>query len=597
MNGPFKAAAATPRISLADPDANAGAVISLVREAAAEGARALVFPELCLTGASCGDLFRQGFLLDAAEAALRRVAAETADTDLLFAVGLPLRADGRLYNCAAVLQHGEILAVAPKAAHDRWFSSPPADGKIATAFDRCFPNALFPVDGVPVGVCFSPDEPLPAADVLLMLRADPALVGHAAARRERATQLTKQLGCALVCAAAGDGESTTDVVYGAQDLIACDGEILAERRFETGLLTAAFDASKLPGPRATEDAPPVCCAAVLAAGQLWPLRKLPFVPEDPAARDERCAEVFEIQVNALRRRMEHIGASHAVVGVSGGLDSTLAVLVCAEAAKRMGLPSTATLAVTMPCFGTTARTKSNAERLSEGLGADFRTVDIRAAVEQHFRDIGHDLNDHSVVFENAQARERTQVVMDLANDCGGLAVGTGDLSELALGWATFNGDHMSMYGVNAGVPKTLIRHIVRWYADGCDSDALRAALLDVLDTPVSPELLPAENGEISQKTEDIVGPYELHDFFLYHFVRWNCAPKEILRRARIAFKGEYDEATIRAWLRTFLRRFFSQQFKRSCSPDGPKIGSVSLSPRGDWHMPSDATSALWLREL
>ena len=601
MKDVFRFAAATPRVALADPDANAEAILALLREAEARGVQALVFPELCLTGASCGDLFRHRLLADAAEAALARIVRESAEMEVLFAVGLPLRAEGGLYNCAAVVHRGKVLGLIPKAETSRWFSSPAPGAAPVSALGPLRGDPVFDADGVKTAVAFLGAASAPEARLLLVPGAPPELVGHAAARREQLLRWSKAHGCALALACAGDGESTTDMVYGAHDLLACDGALLAERRFETGLLAAEADGALLraaakPAPEGKATCE-VCCPVTEAAAGLWPLRQLPFVPEDETARAARCAEVFNIQVCGLRRRAEHVGAKRFVVGVSGGLDSTLALLVCAETARKMGLPADALLAVTMPCFGTTARTKSNAQRLSEGLGADFRTVDIRAAVQQHFRDIGHDENDHSVVFENAQARERTQVVMDLANGCGGLAVGTGDLSELALGWATFNGDHMSMYGVNGGVPKTLIRHVVRWYAEVCGGDALRAVLLDILDTPVSPELLPAENGEISQKTEDIVGPYELHDFFLYHFLRHGCTPKDLQRRAEIAFRGVYDRETIRKWLQTFLRRFFAQQFKRSCLPDGPKVGSVSLSPRGDWSMPSDAMSALWLRNL
>ena len=636
-DGFIKVAAATPKIRVADCEYNASEIIRLCREADALGVKILVFPELCVTGYTCGDLFLQDTLIDAAAKALTRIATETAELDMLIALGCPVRDQwsGKLYNCAALLNRGQLRGLRPKMAlpnygefyEQRWFTASGqgwnGDVKIGgQRFDaRIDTGGYFSCDALPdltvgVEICedlWAPDPPSTAlaragAVVILNLSASNELVGKAAYRRELVKNQSARLHCAYIYADAGEGESSTDLVFAGHNMIAENGVILAESRFRTGLTVSEIDLMRLLFDRRRN----TTFTPKKLAEEFWrsffdleltdtaltrPVARSPFVPTEKDQREERCREIFAIQTQGLKKRLEHTGSKKLVVGVSGGLDSTLAMLVSAMAARELGLPSDALVAVTMPCFGTTARTKSNATLLAERLGAELRVVDITASVRRHFADIGHDESDHSVTYENAQARERTQVLMDIANSINGLVVGTGDLSELALGWATYNGDHMSMYGVNAGVPKTLVRYVVGWYADTCGDGELASVLNDILATPVSPELLPAENGEISQKTEDLVGPYELHDFFLYYFVRWGMGPTKIFRLAKYAFAGAYDDATILKWLRTFVSRFFSQQFKRSCLPDGPKVGSVALSPRGDWRMPSDAVVKAWLREL
>ncbi len=636
-DGFIKVAAATPKIRVADCEHNATEIINLCREASELGVKILVFPELCLTGYTCGDLFLRDTLLDAAEKALGRVISATESLDMLIVLGVPARHEGKLYNCAAALLAGRILGVVPKTLlpnygefyEKRWFEPGSSDNCWETLCGQgvCFGTSqYFPFTDVPgltvgVEICedlWASDPPsnrLAAlgATVILNLSASNELVGKAAYRRELVKNQSARLNCAYIYADAGEGESSTDLVFAGHNIIAENGSILAESRFRTGLTVSEIDVQRLMYERRRNttfrpSAEPKMNLQYSLAGASFtlgtadtvltrPISRSPFVPENPDERDQRCGEIFNIQTNGLKKRMEHIGSKKLVVGVSGGLDSTLAMLVSAMAARALGLPPDALIAVTMPCFGTTERTKSNATVLAQRLGADLRLIDITASVRQHFADIGHDENDRSVTYENAQARERTQVLMDVANSVNGIVVGTGDLSELALGWATYNGDHMSMYGVNAGVPKTLVRYVVGWYADTCNDTELSAVLNDILATPVSPELLPAENGIISQKTEDLVGPYELHDFFLYYFVRWGMGPRKIFRLAQYAFAGQYDGDTILKWLRAFVRRFFTQQFKRSCLPDGPKVGSVALSPRGDWRMPSDAAPDVWLREL
>ena len=641
-DGFIKVAAATPKIRVADCEYNASEIIRLCREADALGVKILVFPELCVTGYTCGDLFLQDTLIDAAAKALTRIAKETAELDMLIALGCPVRDQwsGKLYNCAALLNRGQLRGLRPKMAlpnygefyEQRWFTAGGqgwnGDVKIGgQRFDaRIDTDGYFSCDALPdlavgVEICedlWAPDPPSTAlaragATVILNLSASNELVGKAAYRRELVKNQSARLHCAYIYADAGEGESSTDLVFAGHNMIAENGTILAESRFKTGLTVSEIDIARLAFERRrnttfqTSDrrwwqpgfrfniSPTMLEQEETALTR--PVVRNPFVPSEKDQREERCREIFAIQTQGLKKRLEHTGSQKLVVGVSGGLDSTLAMLVSAMAARELGLPREALVAVTMPCFGTTQRTKSNAMLLAERLGAQLRVVDITASVRQHFADIGHDESDRSVTYENAQARERTQVLMDIANSINGLVVGTGDLSELALGWATYNGDHMSMYGVNAGVPKTLVRYVVGWYADTCGDAALSGVLNDILATPVSPELLPAENGEISQKTEDLVGPYELHDFFLYYFVRWGMGPAKIFRLAKYAFAGAYDDAAILKWLRTFVRRFFAQQFKRSCLPDGPKVGSVALSPRGDWRMPSDAAARAWLQEL
>ena len=627
IDGFVRVCAATPALRVADARGNARAMATLAREAAGQGANVCVFPELSITGYSAGDLFLQDALIEGALEGLQILLEHTADLDMLVVAGLPVAHENCLYNCAAVLQNGRVLGVVPKTHLPNYAEFyelrqfAPGFGEMRTLrlFGRQTPfsaNLLFACREMPAFVAaleicedlWAPrptgiDHALAGATLLLNPSASDACVGKADYRRALVAAQSARLAAAYVYAGAGADESTQDMVFAGHSLIYENGTCLAQSRpFFQGLTFAEVDLGFLAQERRSQNGFREACAPHATVEFSQPLRALdlkrrvdpaPFVPDDPAHLEERAEEILSIQAQALARRIRHTGAKMCVLGVSGGLDSTLALLVCARAVDLCGLAPQSVLAVTMPCFGTTARTRSNAEILARCLGADFREIDIRAAVEEHMREIGMSAQDRSTAYENAQARERTQVLMDLANMYGALVVGTGDLSESALGWATYNGDHMSMYGVNCSIPKTLIRHLVAYEAARTQNATLRRALLDVLDTPVSPELLPPQEGEIAQKTEDLVGPYRLHDFFLYHLVRRRAAPRKILRLAKIAFAGEYDEEVICKWLGVFLRRFFAQQFKRSCMPDGPKVGSVSLSPRGDWRMPSDAVGELW----
>ena len=627
--------AATPRVHLADPAANAREIADAVREAADAGVRVLALPELALTGYSCGDLFLTDTLVAAAREALLTLARETAQAPLLFFVGVPLQYGGRLYNCAAAVSGGRVLGIVPKTAipnyaefyEARHFAPAPAGiGTIALGGENVpfGTRLLFSCREMPslvaaAEICEDLWIPAPpsvghamaGATVIVNLSASSETVGKEEYRRMLVASQSGRLLCAYVYADCGAGESTTDLVFAGHRLIGEGGTIAAEdapfspRR----LTTATVDLAHLTADRrrmttfgpAGADAFVVPFSLPLAETPLTrPVDAHPFLPPEGAARADRCRRILALQCAGLAQRLTAAHADGAVVAVSGGLDSCLALLVAARTAAQLGWESTRVTAVTLPCFGTTRRTKSNAEILSRELGADFSTIDIAEAVSVHFRDIALDPSDRSVTYENAQARERTQIAMDLANKKNALVVGTGDLSELALGWATFNGDHMSNYGVNAGIPKTLVRHVVAYCADEAQAEgrpALAAVLRDILATPVSPELLPAKDGEIAQKTEDLVGPYELHDFFLYRFLRWGETQEKLRRMARAAFAGVYGDEVIERWLRVFLRRFFAQQFKRSCLPDGPKIGTVGLSPRGDWRMPSDAAAAAWLEGL
>ena len=636
-DGFIKVAAGTPNIRVADCDYNAGQIIALMKEAAAQGVKVLALPELCVTGYTCGDLFLQPTLLDGAERAMRRILEETAELELLAAVGMPVRAGGKLFNCAVVVQKGSILAIVPKTYlpsygefyETRWFHLCDRDwdetliprgsqmdfgnyGSVGQALIR-FPD--MPDLTIGVEICedlWAADPPSrrlaeAGATLILNLSASDELAGKAAYRRQLVLSQSARLCCGYIYADAGEGESTTDLVFAGHNMIAESGTMLAEKRFATGLIVSEIDVQRLAYERRRLTSFPLISHAerlywdeaeiTLSDTSLTrPVSPTPFIPADGSRRAERCEEIITIAALGLKKRLEHTNSTCAVVGLSGGLDSTLAILITTKAFDMLGRDRKGILAVTMPCFGTTRRTRSNAEVLALELGTDFREVNIGKAVEQHFADIGQSMEDQSVTFENAQARERTQVLMDLANQRGGLVIGTGDLSELALGWATYNGDHMSMYAVNASIPKTLVRHLVAYESDrlgGRIGDVLR----DILDTPVSPELLPPKDGEISQRTEDLVGPYELHDFYLYYAIRWGFPPRKVLRLAARAFDGQYDRQTLLKWLKNFYRRFFSQQFKRSCLPDGPKVGSVALSPRGDWRMPSDAVAKLWLDEL
>jgi NAD+ synthase (glutamine-hydrolysing) len=629
MNDGFvKVASATPAIRVADPAYNGAQVASLMQQAAAEGVKLVVFPELCLTGYTCGDLFLQKTLLRGALDALCALRDQSRGLDLLAIVGVPIAVRGRLFNCAAALYDGRILALVPKQHlpnygefyEKRHFVSGAGVHETVLIDGDAIPldarvllrHAQMPELAVGIELCedlWVPNPPsvalaMAGATVICNPSASDELVTKDDYRRELVRGQSARLVCGYLYADAGEGESSQDLVYTGHDLICENGATLAEANFRTGLVVSELDIALLDSERRRMGTfHGEAMAELLWGGALTEttltrhVTRTPFVPSDAAQRSSRCEQIITLQSLGLRKRIAHTNAGSVVIGVSGGLDSTLAMLVAVKAMDLLGRDRRDVIAVTMPCFGTTKRTRSNAEILAETLGATLRTVDITAAVQQHFRDIGHDPELLNVTYENSQARERTQVLMDIANQTNGFVVGTGDLSELALGWATYNGDHMSMYAVNTSVPKTLVRHLVQYVADTCGIPALAECLRSILDTPVSPELLPAKDGEIAQITEDLVGPYALHDFFLYHAIRRGCPPKKVYRLAQYAFAGEYDAETILRWLRTFYRRFFAQQFKRSCLPDGPKVGSVTLSPRGDWRMPSDAVANLWLAEL
>ena len=637
-DGFVKVAAGTPKIRVADCVHNAHEIIALMEQAAGQGVKVLALPELCLTGYTCGDLFLQDTLLRGAEHALAGIVKETARLDMVTALGLPLKSNNKLYNCAAIIHKGEVLALIPKTYlpnygefyEQRWFAS----GKdLDVTVELCgqqvwmSPSCVLACETMPglvIGVELCEDlwaaQPpsgtlaRSGATLILNLSASDEVAGKAAYRRDLVVGQSGRLVCGYVYADAGAGESSTDLVFAGHNMIAENGALLAEKRFDTGLTISEIDVDKLVYERrrmntfTAPESTPMEQAHALGAGRVGfslevgdtvltrTVSSNPFVPQGERDRAERCDEILRIAALGLKQRLEHTRAACAVIGLSGGLDSTLAILITTMAFDLLGRDHRDILAVTMPCFGTTQRTRSNAEILAEELGASFREVNIGDAVRQHFADIGQSMDDHSVTFENGQARERTQVLMDLANQRGGLVIGTGDLSELALGWATYNGDHMSMYGVNASIPKTLVRHLVAFVADD-KGGRLAQVLRDILDTPVSPELLPPKDGQIAQKTEDLVGPYELHDFFLYYAIRWGFSPRKVFRLAQCALGDRYDRATLLKWLENFYRRFFAQQFKRSCLPDGPKVGTLTLSPRGDWRMPSDAVANLWLSEL
>ena len=630
-HGFVKAAALTPGIRVADTGYNAGQIKKNMDEAAEQGAKIIVFPELCITGYTCGDLFLQETLLEGAKEALKDIAARTRGKDALIFVGLPLEKEGKLYNTAAVLHDGKILAFVPKATipnygefyEVRHFAAGRKEAETILFDGEEIPfgtHILFrcdAIEGLQVGceICediWAPDTPSTAhavagATVIVNLSASNETVGKDSYRADLVKSTSARLICGYVYSSAGEGESTQDLVFNGHNMIAENGTILAQaRRFENESIYGEIDIHRLRHERRrmntfVQDSKGYLVIPVHMEKEETCLTRtfdpLPFVPSDEARRNHRCNEILSIQSFGLKKRYEHTGAKTAVVGISGGLDSTLALLVTVRAFDMLGLPRENIHSITMPCFGTTDRTYDNACKLARTLGTTLSEVNIREAVSLHFKDIGQDSGNHDVTYENSQARERTQVLMDIANKVGGLVIGTGDMSELALGWATYNGDHMSMYGVNGGVPKTLVRHLVKYYADTCDNEELREVLLDVLDTPVSPELLPPVDGQISQKTEDLVGPYELHDFFLYYMLRCGFEPSKIYRLAKQSFAGQYEDAVILKWLKNFYRRFFQQQFKRSCLPDGPKVGSVAVSPRGDLRMPSDACATLWLEQV
>ena len=652
MNHGFvKVASAIPSVKVADCQYNVEQIESLVIQAEGKGIEIICLPELSLTAYSCGDLFQQQLLLDEAEMALIHLMNNTRSLNIISIVGLPVPYRGSLLNCAAVLQRGKILGLVPKTFlpnykefyERRWFQSG-ADihegtvlicgqqVKVGTGLLFSTPSCVFGIE-----LCEDLWAPVPpssiltlqGADIIFNLSADSDSVGKYAYLQSLLAQQSSRTICGYVFSSCGFGESTQDVVFSGKGLIYENGTLLAETKrhqYQPQMLEAEIDVERLRAERRKNTTFAAC--KTLAEGQgarnrgqergsvfnaacsvidteRVPARPFsltrtidphPFVPTG-ARLDERCQEIFDIQTEGLAKRIQHTGAETVVLGISGGLDSTLALLVCVNTFDRLGLNRRGIVGITMPGFGTTDRTYTNAVNLMKLLGITIREISIKEACLQHFADLGHDIEKHDVTYENGQARERTQVLMDAANQMKGFVVGTGDLSELALGWATYNGDHMSMYGVNASVPKTLVRHLVAWIAGHTKDESTRQTLLDIVDTPISPELIPAdEQGNITQKTEDLVGPYELHDFFLYYLLRWGFRPAKIYLLARQAFGQTYDDATIRKWLRIFYRRFFTQQFKRSCMPDGPKVGSCSLSPRGDWRMPSDASASLWLKE-
>lgn len=632
QDGFIKVAAVTPKIKVADPQYNAEEICSKLQEAVDNHAKIIVFPELCISSYTCNDLFLQDKLLQETCKGLLRIVHETEGKDALVFVGLPLEMQGKLYNVAAAIKGGKILAFIPKTYipnyaefYEARHYTPGNRKAITCLFDgKEVPfgtDILFTCDSVPglvVGceICedmWTPLSPgtrhaLAGANVIVNLSASNDLVGKDDYRRQLVASTSARLLAGYIYASAGDGESTQDVVYGGHDMIAENGSMLAESEaFSTGIIYSEFDMERLRMERRRmttfqserqEEYTYLPFSLEMEETALTRyFAPMPFVPSDVKMKEKRCEQILSIQANGLKKRYEHIGARTAVIGISGGLDSTLALLVTVRAFDMLHLPRKNIIAVTMPCFGTTERTHDNAVLLTESVGATLREINIKEAVMVHFRDIGQDPENHDITYENGQARERTQILMNVANKEGGLVIGTGDMSELALGWATYNGDHMSMYGVNVGVPKTLVRHLVQYYADTSKDETVRKVLLDILDTPVSPELLPPEDGVIAQKTEDIVGPYELHDFFLYYMLRCGFPPAKIFRLAKRAFADTYDEAFIFKWLRTFYRRFFTQQFKRSCLPDGPKVGSVAVSPRGDLRMPSDACAAAWMQEI
>jgi len=636
--GMIRVAAVSPELRVADVAFNLAAIEAATLEAADQGVQLVVFPELALTGYSCGDLFYQQSLLEQVRDGLGSLKALSEQTGMILVVGAPVRQSGRLFNAAVVLSHGRICGVVPKTYlpntqefyEERWFSAAAdlVDDQLSW-LDEAPPfgtDLLFDVDGMPdclfgVEICedawvASPPSGAMAAagaTLLINLSASPEILGKCDYRRALVEAQSARCLAAYLYASAGPGESTTDLVFSGHSLVAEYGQILAQTErfhFATQMAVADIDIQRLVHERLRNNSyaasqadqdfllVPVEVTVREAEKLLRPLSKTPFVPANLTERQARCEEIFAIQTTGLMKRLRHTGSQKVVVGVSGGLDSTLALLVTVKAFDRLGWSRDDILAVTMPGFGTTPRTRTNAEALAGELGVSLRTISIDAAVTQHFADIGQDPGQHDITYENSQARERTQILMDLANQVGGLVVGTGDLSELALGWATYNGDHMSMYGVNASIPKTLVRYLIEWCAEAEFSGRAAKVLHDVCATPVSPELLPPDDdGDISQKTEEHVGPYELHDFFLFQVVRNQFAPRKILDLACRAFADDYPRGEILKWLQLFYHRFFAQQFKRSCLPDGPKVGSVSLSPRGDWRMPSDACATLWLAEL
>lgn len=638
MNYGFvKVAAAVPRVKVADCKFNSERLEGLITIAEGKGVQILTFPEMCITGYTCGDLFAQQLLLEQAEMALIQILNSTRQLDIISILGMPVVVNSTVINAAVVIQKGKILGVVPKTYlpnykefyEQRWFTSALQVSENSVRLcGQIVPmgnNLLFETAETTFGIEICEDLwatvppssslALQGAEIIFNLSADDEGIGKHNYLCSLISQQSARCISGYVFSSSGFGESTTDVVFAGNGLIYENGYLLArserfcleeqliineidveciraERRVNT---TFAANKANCPGKEAIRISTEFVNSKDLNLTRTF--NPHPFVPQG-SELNSRCEEIFSIQIAGLAQRLLHTGAKTAVIGISGGLDSTLALLVCVKTFDKLGLSRKDILGITMPGFGTTDRTYHNAIDLMNSLGVSIREISIREACIQHFKDIGHDLNIHDVTYENSQARERTQILMDIANQTWGMVIGTGDLSELALGWATYNGDHMSMYGVNAGIPKTLVKHLVQWVAENGMDEASKATLLDIVDTPISPELIPAdENGEIKQKTEDLVGPYELHDFFLYYFLRFGFRPSKIYFLAQTAFSGVYDDETIKKWLQTFFRRFFNQQFKRSCLPEGPKVGSISISPRGDWRMPSDASSAAWLKEI
>ncbi len=655
--GLVRAAAITPVLKVANPEFNTDEIIKCAKEADKNGAGLILFPELCISGYTCGDLFYQEFLYSKSMDGLKRIADATKKLSAVVIIGFYMKLENNLFNCAALMQDGVIKGIVPKMFlpnykefyEARWFA---AGNRISDSiksvrlfgYDIPFGHIIFSDEendlNLGIEVCedlWVPITPgsflaLNGAHIILNPSASNETVAKSDYRRNLISMESAKNICGYVYASSGVHESTTDLVFGGHNLLAENGNILSESALferESDITYGDLDFEMIKfertyGQNFEESTSAYCSRIDITRVPLSPVRLLnsdkdklirkyqknPFIPSDPAKVDQRCREIFNIQAAGLAKRMEHTRSRKAVVGISGGLDSTLALLVCAETFKLIGKDPKDIIAVTMPGFGTTDKTYNNAQTIMKLLGADVREIPIRDAVLQHFKDISHDPGQHDVTYENSQARERTQILMDVANQEGGLVVGTGDLSEVALGWSTYNGDHMSMYGVNTSVPKTLVRFVIKWVMDhrlsgpgeekgySLDNELLRKTLQDIMDTPISPELLPPdESGEIAQKTEDTVGPYILHDFFMFYTIRFGMSPKKLLFIAKSTFAGEYSEEFIKKWLTVFYRRFFSQQFKRSCIPDGPKVGSVSLSPRGDWRMPSDADPSVWLKEL
>lgn len=639
MNYGFvKVAAAVPRVKIADCKYNAGQLESLIAVADGKGVQIITFPEMCITAYTCGDLFGQQLLLEEAEMGLMQILNNTRQLDIISILGMPITVNSTVINAAVVIQKGKILGVVPKTYlpnykefyEQRWFTSAlqvaEDNVRLCGQIVPMGTNLLFETSDTTFGIEICEDLwstippsstlALQGAEILFNLSADNEGIGKHSYLRSLISQQSARCIAGYVFSSCGFGESTTDVVFAGNGLIYENGSELAHSKrfsFEEQLVISEIDVERLRAERrinttfaaskgtVPSDKKPLRITTEFVNSKELNLTRTfdmhPFVPQGETL-NERCEEVFSIQVAGLAQRLVHTGAKTAVIGISGGLDSTLALLVCVRTFDKLELPRKNIIGVTMPGFGTTDRTYHNALSLMKSLGITIREISIKEACIQHFKDINHDINIHDVTYENSQARERTQILMDIANQTWGMVIGTGDLSELALGWATYNGDHMSMYGVNGSVPKTLVKYLVKWVAENDIDEESRITLLDIVDTPISPELIPAdENGEIQQKTEDLVGPYELHDFFLYYFMRFGFRPSKIYYLANIAFKDIYDEETIKKWLSTFFRRFFNQQFKRSCLPDGPKVGSISISPRGDWRMPSDASSATWLKEI